>query len=64
MNLLQTLRAAGEDWRADTGEDVGDEVAYELAACILQDPKLLKEARAMFPGKSDQILQEILADRI
>jgi hypothetical protein len=64
MNLIQTLREAGNDYRADTGEDLPDEVAYELAACTLQDPAMLKEAKRLWPGKSKQVLQEIMADYI
>ncbi len=64
MNILQELRKAGNDAREDFGDDIPDEVAYELANCLLEDPKILKAAKQMWPGKSRDILQEIVADYI
>lgn len=63
MNLLQTLREAGNDARED-GMEMSDEVAYEMAACLMLDPEILKAAKLMWPRKSNAILQEIIADRL
>lgn len=65
MDLLKLCREAGNDMRADMGGmDIDDSMAYEMAAGLLEDSKVLAAAKKMFPGKSKQILQEILADRI
>jgi hypothetical protein len=64
MNLLKTIREAGEDLKADFGGDLDDSMAYEVANCLLEDPEFLKEAQKMWPGKSRQILQEMVADRV
>ena len=63
MNLLNLLKEAGNDMRADMGE-CDDAMAYEMANGLLDDPKVLKAAQKMWPGKSRDILQEIMADRI
>ena len=64
MNIIQELRKAGNDAREDFGEDLPDEVAYEMANCLLEDKELLKAAQKQWPGKNRQILQEIIADYI
>jgi hypothetical protein len=64
MDLLKLCREAGNDMRADMGGECDDSMAYEIANCLLEDPKVLAAAKKMFPGKSRSILQEILADRI
>lgn len=63
MDIIKMCRQAGDDMRADMGE-CDDSMAYEIANCLLDDPKVLKAAKAKWPGKSKQILQEILADYI
>jgi hypothetical protein len=63
MDLLKMLRECKADAQADFGE-VDDTMAYELANCLLEDPEVLKAAKKMWPGKSRDILQEIIADRI
>lgn len=61
MNLIKELRAAGQDMR-DDGMEVTAEVAYESAACMLEDPKVLAAAKKQWPGRNRQQLQEIMAD--
>jgi hypothetical protein len=39
-------------------------MAYELAESLLSDPKVLKAAQKMWPGKAPCILREIVADRL
>ena len=64
MDLLKMLKECRNDLQAD-GMDMGDDsVAYEIAASLLEDPKVLKAAKAMWPGKSKDILQEMIADRL
>jgi hypothetical protein len=65
MDILKLCRDAGRDMRADFGgEDLDDSVAYEVANCLLDDPTVLAAAKKMWPGKSRDILREIMADRI
>lgn len=64
MDLLKTLREAGNDMRADMGGEMDDTMAYEMAGCLLEDTNILKAAKKLWPGKSKEILQEILADRM
>jgi len=65
MDLIKMLKDAGNDMKADMGgEAIDDSMAYEMAGGLLDDPKVLAAAQKMWPGKSKQILQEIMADRI
>ena len=64
MDIIKMCRDAGNDLKADFGGEVDDSMAYEIANCLLEDPKVLKAAKAKWPGKSRQILQEIMADYI
>ena len=60
--MLKECRA---DMQSDGVYDMGDDsIAYEVAASLLQDPEVLRAAKKMWPGKSKEILQEILADRL
>jgi hypothetical protein len=63
MDLLKILKDAGDDFRAD-GVEVDDGIAYEVANGLLDDPEVLAAAKKMWPGKTRDILQEIMADRI
>lgn len=40
------------------------EAAYEVAGCLLMDPDLMKFCKKQWPGKSEQLLKEIVADYI
>ena len=64
MDIRKLCREAGEDMRADMGGDVDDSMAYEMANCLLDDPEVLAAAKKQWPGKSRDILQEIMADFI
>lgn len=65
MDIRKLCREAGQDFSSDMGgERVDDATAYEIANCLLEDPAVLKAAKKMYPGKSRDILQEILADLI
>ena len=63
MDILKLCREAGDDMRADMGE-CDDTMAYEMAGCLLEDPKILAAAKKLWPGKCRDILQEMMADRI
>ena len=63
MDIRKLCREVGNDMRADMGE-VDDTMAYELAGSLLDDPKVLAAAKKQWPGKSKDILQEIMADCI
>ena len=65
MDLLKTLHECGADARSDGNYDMCDDsVAYELARCLLEDPEVMKAAQKLWPGKSCETLQEIMADHI
>ena len=64
MDIRKLLRECGEDMAADMGGVVDDSMAYEMAGCLLEDPKVLAAAKKQWPGKSKAILQEIMADYI
>lgn len=65
MDLLKMIRECSADMKADGIYDMGDDsVAYEMAGCLLEDPKVLKAAKAMWPGKSRDLLQEMIMDRL
>ena len=64
MDIRKLLRECGEDMAADMGGAVDDSMAYELAGSLLEDPKVLAAAKKEWPGKSKDILQEIMADFI
>ena len=65
IDIVKLCRDAGNDLKADLGgADLDDSMAYEIAGCLLDDPDTLAAAQKMWPGKSRQILQEIMADRI
>ena len=63
IDLIKLLKEGGQDMAAD-GMEMNDSVAYELAGGLLEDPEIVKEAQRMWPGKSLQTLQEIMADYI
>jgi hypothetical protein len=65
FDVIQLCRNAGNDLKADLGgAPLEDSMAYEVAGCLLDDADILKAAKAKWPGKSRQILQEIMADYI
>ena len=65
MDLLKMIRECSADMKADMGgEAIDDSMAYEMAGGLLDDPKVLKAAKAMWPGKSRDLLQEMIMDRL
>ena len=65
MDLLKMLRECRADAEADGVYDMGDDsVAYDMAGSLLEDPAVLKAAKKLWPGKSVDILREIIADHL
>lgn len=64
MDLLKLLRDCRADMIADGMDMSDDSMVYELAESLLSDPKVLKAAQKMWPGKAPCILREIVADRL
>lgn len=65
VDLLKLLRECSADMKADGIYDMGDDsVAYDMAGCLLEDPDNLAAAKALWPGKDRDLLQEMIADRL
>jgi hypothetical protein len=62
MNIIAEIRAAGNEAREEMELDA--ETAYAIAECMLIDPKFLAAAKKQWPGKSEEILKEIVADHL
>ena len=63
MNLIKMLCECGNEFVADGGV-MDNSIAYESAGSLLDDPKVLREAKKLWPNKSKDILQQIMADYI
>ena len=63
MNLIKILCECGNEFVADGGV-MDNSIAYEIAGSLLDDPKVLREAKKLWPNKSKDILQQIMADYI
>ena len=64
MDIRKMLRECGQELAADMGCAIDDTIAYEVAGSLLNDPAVLKAAKQEWPGKSNAILQEIMANYI
>jgi hypothetical protein len=65
VDVLKTIRECRADMEADGIYDMADDaIAYDIAASLLEDPEFTKAAKKMWPGKSADLLREIVADRL
>lgn len=64
MDIRKMLRECGQELAADMGCAIDDTVAYEVAGSLLNDPAVLEAAKKEWPGKSNAVLQEIMANCI
>ena len=63
MDILKYLRECRADMIAD-GMEMDDSAAYDMAESLLNDLEFFAAAKKQWPGKSEQILREIVADRL
>lgn len=60
MNIIKELAQIKAEGIAD-GIEVDDSMAYDMAESLMMDNEFVAAAKRQWPGKSNQILREIVA---